>query len=192
MVTGGPSATDWRAFQLKLARWYVNTVPAVKITPPKLAITGVDGDVWEAVLEEREHTLPDALCPWQTPSCPPYHTGDEYHGAHYDYRTQNKRNRPFLGTIIWPKQLTPLGYLPRHFGSVLRKIGVPKRKISPLLQKISRLCRKHARDRSRIHEGCPPVTATTTATDEHHHPVSENAQDEISQAQKAFETIFDG
>ena len=47
----------------------------------------------------------------------------------------------------WPKVLTLMGYLPPLYGTVLSTIGVPRRKIKPLLKKLSRVCRQHTRNR---------------------------------------------
>ena len=142
---------DWRATQKKIARWFINVLPESKITNRRLEATGLPLSVWREILDERDQVMPTSLCPWpvnDTPLRP--ETLSTYFGGHHDTHYTSDKLKPFKSTILWPKELTLTGHLPKHFDKVLHIVGVSKRKVKPLIKKISRLCRHHVKIRRNI------------------------------------------
>ena len=113
--------------------------------------TGLHPDMIKRATKDRESPLPLKLCPWVGCEDGAGHQG-QYPGAHSDRKHGKSGGTPFLNAAKWPRELTLMGYLPEGFGKVLKEIGTPHRKVKPLLKKLSRICRRHAKEKSLLHK----------------------------------------
>ena len=121
--------------------------PQIQSHKKRLEHTGVSFDIWEEVIKERDEVLPSSLCPWPTQDLLRQYDTVSYYGGHHDTTVTDTNSKPFRNAVRWPKVLTLMGYLPPSYSTVLGAIGVPCRKIKPLLKKLSRVCRQHTKIR---------------------------------------------
>ena len=180
-------AFDWKPTQKKIARWFLNVLPKSKVTKKRLEHTGVSSDIWEEVIKERDELLPSSLCPWPTRDPPRQYDTVSYYGGHHDTTVIDTNSKPFRNAVRWPKVLTLMGYLPPSYSTVLGAIGVPCRKIKPLLKKLSRVCRQHTKIRRDMFLF---NTLNTSNTDPHTIKIpSDEAMTEIEAVQQSNEFL---
>ena len=99
-------------------------------------------------LAERKFIIPSSYCPWPVPIALDTNNNDRnYFGGHLDTKHTNPDRKPFKAATSWPRELTRMGYLPKNFDKILTAVGVPQKRIRPLLKKLSRMCRHHTKVR---------------------------------------------
>ncbi|KAK3284901.1 hypothetical protein CYMTET_7477 [Cymbomonas tetramitiformis] len=97
--------------------------------------TGVDGSIWMGVLERRKGPFLPELCPWIPKQMPHEGALVEYCGSHID-NNDTLCLKACWETVNWSHEFTDLGYLPKQFGKVLQKAGVPRRQLQQLIKNI--------------------------------------------------------